>query len=182
MNLYQTQFWPNFDQVSYFNDHTIFKLLYGTAVEPRGLDYIFDVKNRINKKEGVEDLALSIRDLLASHTTENLQLEKIEFKIYEFKMPSELKKLADYLIDPVATQNAIALLRSSDPRSNIQHAVLLYDYDDDERCFYYKDSDAKAYSLLNQSDNIDQNYQEIRLPWDHAQQKIQFAYTFYYNF
>ena len=42
-------------------------------------------------------------------------------------MPSELKKLADYLIDPNSTQNAIALLR--DPQSNIKHAVLLYDYD-----------------------------------------------------
>ena len=123
---------------------------------------------------------MSIRDLLASHTTENLQLEKIEFKIYEFKLPTELKKLADYLIDPNSTQNAIALLR--DPQSNIKHAVLLYDYDDDNKCFYYKDSDAKAYKLLNPTDKIDHNYQGICLPWDHAHQKIEVAYTFYYNY
>ena len=122
-----------------------FQIIYETSVAPKGLDFIFKVKNRIEKNSP----ALSLEDLLKPHLVEADCLEKISFELKLFNnLPIE--QLKNYLIDSNSHKCAVCFLEN---QTEIGHAVNMYDfvYGRGEEYFCYKDSSFENYYNCGQS-------------------------------
>ena len=113
------------------------------------------MKNRI----GPNGECMSLGDLLESITTDDFNLDKIHFslKCFDVKQngirnPEELKRLAMHLTSENSHGSAVGLLNN--PKSNVGHAVSMYDFCKDGQYFCYKDSSAQAYPFFHSETDI----------------------------
>ena len=101
--------------------------------------------------------AMSLAELLDSYAKESFCIDKINFNLECFKIQhnqvfnsDELQKLATHLASKNSHKSAVGHFNGQ--KSNVGHAISMYDYNVKNKTFYYKDSSAKAYKFF-QSEN-----------------------------
>ena len=100
---------------------------------------------------------MSLAELLQVYTTESFCIDNINFNLECFNIQHnqvinrvELQKLATHLASKNSHKSAVG--HCNGQKSNVGHAISMYDYNVKNKTFYYKDSSAKAYKFF-QSEN-----------------------------
>ena len=100
---------------------------------------------------------MSLAELLQVYTTESFCIDNINFNLECFNIKHnqvldrvELQKLATHLAIKNSHKSAVGLFKGH--KSDVGHAISMYDFNVKNKTFYYKDSSAKAYKFF-QSEN-----------------------------